>query len=108
MSGSLAHALGLALATIGRYDEAEAAFAQAAEVHERIGAPILLAATRLEWARLLQRRDDDTERAGKLALDAGAIALELRAGAIERGARELLATRGKRFGLLGQRRPGRP
>lgn len=90
--GSLAHSLGLALATTGRYDEAENAFKEAAAVHERIGAPVLLAQTRLEWGRMLGRRDreGDRERAHELADAALDVAAELGAGAIERGARELL------------------
>jgi hypothetical protein len=90
--GSIAHALGLTLSTIERFDEAEAAFAQAANVHERMCAPILLARTRLEWARMLCRRDRDGDqaRAVQLAEAAHAVAAELGAGAIERGAGELL------------------
>jgi hypothetical protein len=92
--GSLAHPLGLALATIDRRDEAEDAFAQAAAVHERIGAPILLAETRLAWARLLCDRDHDSDRAraGTLSRAAHTVAAELGAGWIERGARELLVS----------------
>jgi tetratricopeptide (TPR) repeat protein len=90
--GSLSHSLGLALATVGRYDEAERAFEWAAEVHEHIRAPALLAWTRLEWARLLSRRDrkGDRERAHDLAHAADAAATKIGAGAIERGAREVL------------------
>jgi DNA-binding SARP family transcriptional activator len=91
-TGSLAHALGLVLATIDRHDEAEDAFEQAAAVHERIAAPILLAQTHLEWARLLSRRDrnGDRKRARELTNAAHSVAAEVGAGAIERGARELL------------------
>jgi hypothetical protein len=90
--GSLAHALGLAVATTGRRDEAEAAFAEAAAIHERIGAPILLARTRLDWARLLSETDasDTCRRARELAYAAHTIATELGAASIERQASELL------------------
>jgi hypothetical protein len=90
--GSLAHSLGLVLGTVGRYDEAEDALKQAEAVHEHIGAPVLLSQTRLEWARLLSHRDGDGDRkrAHELADAALAVAAELGAGAIERGARELL------------------
>ena len=64
--GSLAHPLGLALATTGRLDEAEDAFAQAAAVNERLGAPVLLAETHLELARLLRRRDCDSDRTARI------------------------------------------
>jgi tetratricopeptide (TPR) repeat protein len=91
-NGSIAHGLGLALATNQRYDEAEEVFAQAATVHERIAAPLLLARTRLEWARLLGRRDrpGDRARACDLARAAHAVAADLGAGSIERGASALL------------------
>jgi tetratricopeptide (TPR) repeat protein len=96
--GSLAHPLGLALATTGRLDEAEDAFAQAAAVNERLGAPVLLAETHLELARLLRRRDRDSDRtrASELAHAAHTTAAELGAGSIDRGARELLDRHGDR------------
>ena len=66
--GSVARPLGLALATAGRFDEADEAFAQAAAVHERIDAPIELARTRVNWARMLSSRGQsgDPERAREL------------------------------------------
>ncbi len=102
--GSLAHSLGLVLGTVGRYDEAEDALKQAEAVHEHIDAPALLGRTRLEWARLLTRRDrkGDRERAHDLAQAAHDVAAELGAGAIERDARELLdslGTQGSRSAL---------
>ena len=54
--GSVARPLGLALATAGRFDEADEAFAEAAAVHERIDAPIELARTRVNWAQMLTSR----------------------------------------------------
>jgi class 3 adenylate cyclase/tetratricopeptide (TPR) repeat protein len=91
-NGSIAHGLGLALATIQRYDDAEEAFAQAAAVHESMCAPLLLARTRLEWARLLGRRDrpGDRARACDLARAAHSVAADLAANSIERGAGALL------------------
>jgi class 3 adenylate cyclase len=90
--GSLAHPLGLALTTTGRLDEAEDAFTLAAAVNERLGAPILLAETQLELARLLQRRDrqGDKTRATELAHAARAGAAKHGAHSIERGVRALL------------------
>jgi hypothetical protein len=90
--GSLAHPLGLVLVTTGHLDEAEDAFALAAAVNKRIGAPILLAETQLDLARLLQRRDreDDRARASELAHAAHAVAAKHGAHSIERGARALL------------------
>jgi tetratricopeptide (TPR) repeat protein len=96
--GSLAHPLGLALATTGRLDEAEDAFAQAAAVNERLGAPILLADTHLQSARMLWRRNhhSDRTRSSELAHAAHTTAAELGAGSIERGAGELLGRHGDR------------
>ncbi|MGH8983029.1 MAG: BTAD domain-containing putative transcriptional regulator [Acidimicrobiia bacterium] len=86
--GSLAHALGLALVTTGRRDEAEEAFSQAAAVHERVGAPILLAESRLELARLLRDRNrgNDRGRANELAYAAQGAARMVGADSIERRA----------------------
>jgi class 3 adenylate cyclase/tetratricopeptide (TPR) repeat protein len=55
-SGSVSYYLGLLAATLDRHDEADTRFRTAAETHTRIGAPIWLARTQLEWARLLLRR----------------------------------------------------
>ena len=70
-NGSVARPLGLALATAGRFDEADDAFAQAAAVHERLDAPIELARTRVDWASMLMNRGEpgDLEKARTL-LDA--------------------------------------
>jgi DNA-binding SARP family transcriptional activator/tetratricopeptide (TPR) repeat protein len=91
--GSVAHPLGLALATAGRFDEADDAFAQAAAVHERIGAPIELARTQLDWARISATRDrpGDRDRALRLLDPALATATNLGLATIERQARSLLA-----------------
>ena len=54
-----------ALATLlGRFDEAEAQFAAATDLHGRIGAPCWLARTRLEWSRMLLRRGGPATPAG--------------------------------------------
>jgi DNA-binding SARP family transcriptional activator/energy-coupling factor transporter ATP-binding protein EcfA2 len=92
VSGSLAHPLGLVLATTGRLDDAEEAITRAAAVNERLGAPILLADTRLEYARLLWRRDrrGDRSRARELAESARTVAAELGAASIARQAAELV------------------
>jgi DNA-binding SARP family transcriptional activator len=92
LCGCLAHPLGLALATIGRDEAADGAFAQAVAVHERLQAPILLAESRLEWARLLSRRIGDRARASELAHAARAVAREYGAASMERRAHELLGS----------------
>jgi tetratricopeptide (TPR) repeat protein len=52
----VAHHLGLLTTTLGRYDEAQAHFEEAAQIAERMEAPAWLTRTRLEWARMLIRR----------------------------------------------------
>jgi DNA-binding CsgD family transcriptional regulator len=51
-----------------RYEEAEGHFAAALAIHERIAAPLWVARTNLEWARMLssRRQPGDVERAGSL------------------------------------------
>ena len=90
--GSLDLALGLALSTCTRFEEADAAFARAAAMHERMEAPIFLARTQLGWARMHLDRDapDDRSRAQELVRSASATAAGLGAVSIERRARQLL------------------
>jgi tetratricopeptide (TPR) repeat protein len=69
VSACAEHSLGLLARALGRLDEADARFAGAAARHERMGAPIWLARTRLEWARVLAARagPGDRDRAELLA-----------------------------------------
>jgi class 3 adenylate cyclase len=94
--GSVAHYLGLLATTLGRFDEAEERFAAAEATHDRIGAPIWLARTRLEWARMLvsRRGPGDAERARGLLDQALATATELGLGWVEREARQVLVEAG--------------
>ena len=91
--GSVARPLGLALATAGRFDEANEAFAQAAAVHERIDAPIELARTRVNWAQMLTSRgqSEDLDRTRELLDNALATATALGLATIQRHARTLRA-----------------
>jgi tetratricopeptide (TPR) repeat protein len=68
LDGSIASALGVLAATLERYEQAEGHFAAAAEIEERLGAPLLLARTRAGWARALIARGlgEDIERAKHL------------------------------------------
>ena len=45
------------LAVLGRYDEIDAHFTAALEIHERLEAPYLIARTRLDWADALRERN---------------------------------------------------
>jgi hypothetical protein len=96
VAGAVDHYLGLLATTLGRHDEADAHFAAAAGIHDRMGAPTLLARTRLEWATLLLRRrhPGDAERAQGLLHQGLAVAVDLGLGTVERRARALLARPG--------------
>jgi DNA-binding SARP family transcriptional activator/class 3 adenylate cyclase len=88
----VAHYLGLLATTLGRYDEAEAHFEEAARIDERIGAPAWLARTRLGWARMLVRRagPGNAERAAELAGQALAAAEELGLARVAAKARPII------------------
>ena len=74
--GSVAHfSAGLA-ATIGDLPAADAAYAAAADTHQRLGARGMLARTRFDWAQALLA-GDDAARAGALLSQASATAEEL-------------------------------
>jgi class 3 adenylate cyclase len=80
------HYLGLLATSLGRFDEAEAHFQATAERQLRIGTPVWLAHTRLEWARMLltRRAPGDVEQAEKLLGQALATARELGLANVER------------------------
>ncbi|HEY3238602.1 MAG TPA: response regulator transcription factor, partial [Acidimicrobiia bacterium] len=61
--------LGLLATTLGHFEEAEAHFAASDDLCGRMQAPLWLARSRREWARMLERRagPGDTERARELA-----------------------------------------
>jgi class 3 adenylate cyclase/tetratricopeptide (TPR) repeat protein len=92
-TGSVFHYLGLLNTTLRRFEQAETNFTAAEATHQRIGAPIWLAHTRLERARMLltRRQPGDTERARELVGQAQASAKELGVANVERRAVELLA-----------------
>jgi tetratricopeptide (TPR) repeat protein len=93
-TGSVARPLGLALATAGRLDEADEAFGEAAAVHERIKAPIELARTQVNWARMLASRcqPGDLDRASALLHRASTTASELGLATIQRQTQSLLTS----------------
>jgi DNA-binding SARP family transcriptional activator/tetratricopeptide (TPR) repeat protein len=93
---SVSHYLGLLATTLERYDEAEARFAAAQSLHERLAAPTWLARTRLEWARMLlrRRRAGDDERARQLLGQAVDAARNLGLANVERQAVGLLQEHG--------------
>lgn len=90
--GVVAHYLALLAATFGDFDEAERDFVVAASTHEHISAPIWLARTRLEWARMLltRRQPGDAEQAREFLGQAVTTARERGLANIERRAVQLL------------------
>ncbi|MFI7435534.1 AAA family ATPase [Micromonospora haikouensis] len=68
--GAIAYGLGRALATLGRLDDAAAAYDLALTVNRRLRAPLFVARTQLAYAELLAEAEPDRARA--LATDAGA------------------------------------
>jgi hypothetical protein len=91
-TGCTDHYLGMLAVTTGRDADAEEHFRAAAATHERIQAPIWLARTRLEWARMLLGRSKvgDVEQASELLRQALATAREVGLANIERQAAVLL------------------
>ena len=91
--GAVAHFTGALAATLGRYDEADVWFAEAAAMEERAGSVACLARTRLDWARMLLRRagPSDEDRATILLDQALATATSVGLGTVERRVRELTA-----------------
>ncbi len=82
----VSHYLGGLAAVLGRYDDAEAYFADAARFSDRVGAKFFLARTRLLWGRMLAERlfPGDAEKAGDLLAQAGDAAVEHGYGDVER------------------------
>jgi hypothetical protein len=79
---------------LGQLEESERSLAHAAEVCERMGAPIWLARTRVDLALVLLERDDPDGRAESLLHRALSTAVDLGCAGIERQAAGLLVSAG--------------
>jgi DNA-binding winged helix-turn-helix (wHTH) protein/tetratricopeptide (TPR) repeat protein len=86
--GSIAHGLGLALATLGRGTEAAAAYDLALTTNRRLRAPLFVARTQLAYAQLLAASEAD--QAHTLAIDAKRTADQGGFAALGRHAEQLL------------------
>ena len=73
--GSVAHYIGMLATRLDRPGNADDAFAQATDIHERMNAPIWTARTRLEWGRSLITRDHERGLVQLSLADAAALAL---------------------------------
>jgi class 3 adenylate cyclase len=84
--GSIDWALGALATTLERYEQAAAHFAAAAEIEERLDAPLFLARTRAGWARALiaRGRPEELDRARSMLGQAGDTAQGLGAEGITR------------------------
>jgi len=91
-SGCVAYHLGMLASVLGRGNTAEDHFVHAAEIHTRIGAPVWLARTRLERARMLLTCPHvrHPDRARELLGQAVGTARELGLGNVERRANALV------------------
>ncbi len=90
--GPVSHYLGGLATVLGRYEEADAYFAQSAEMSRRMGAKFFAARTDLLWGRMLAERGGpgDAERAHDLLVEARRAAVEHGYGNVERRAGEML------------------
>jgi hypothetical protein len=70
--GAVAHALGQLDALLGRTDQAVANFEVAMAIHERLGAPYFVSATKLALGRVVAA--DQPERARQLFVEASELA----------------------------------
>jgi hypothetical protein len=93
-TASVVHHLGLLSAALGRLEQAEEDFVAAGTVHERIGAPHWLAASRLELARVLlaSGQPEHNLQAQDLLRQALAAAQEMELASLEREAVDLLSS----------------
>jgi class 3 adenylate cyclase/tetratricopeptide (TPR) repeat protein len=93
MYGATDWALGILATMLGRHEQAENHFAGAAELDERLGAPLLLARTRAGWARTLvaRGRPADIERAEQMLGQAEEVAVRLGGGLVSREVAECRA-----------------
>ena len=90
--GLVSHALGGLATVLGRYDEADAYFTQAAAFSERFGAKFFAASTDLAWGTMLAERGapGDTEKARDLLTKAQSTAAAHGYANVERRAGEAL------------------
>jgi hypothetical protein len=92
VTGSVARPVAVLAALLGRWREADAFFAEAAACHQRMNAPIFLARTQVDWARmLLDREDGHAPQVLALLTEALSISQEIGLGPVEHRARQQLA-----------------
>jgi len=92
--GAVAHDLATLATILGRYDDADAHFTQALELHEKLQAHFFIAETKLEWGRMLlaRREEGDLVHAKHMLISARDIAQKYGFAAVERQAGKALST----------------
>ena len=90
--GPVSHYLGGLATVLGRYDEADAYYARAAALSDRMGAKFYAASTDLSWGKLLAERQapGDTDKAQELLTKAHSAAATHGYANVERRAAEAL------------------
>jgi class 3 adenylate cyclase len=90
---TFAHYLGMLDHVLGRHDEAERWFEEAAAIHESMESPLLVGYTEAAWAALLadRNRGDDHQRARAMAERAAAVASANGYGYIQTDAEAVMA-----------------
>jgi class 3 adenylate cyclase/tetratricopeptide (TPR) repeat protein len=90
--GPVSHYLGGLATVLGRYDEADAYFAQAAAFNERAGAKFFAARTNLSWGKMLVERSatGDIEKARELLTRAQTVAASQGYANVQRRAAQAL------------------
>ena len=92
VTGSVARLVAVLAARLGRWQQADEFFAQAAASNEQLGAPVFTARTQVDWARMLLEHDPaQASRARALLNEALSISRELGMEPVERRARQQLA-----------------
>jgi tetratricopeptide (TPR) repeat protein len=75
---------------LGRHEEAEGSLREAAERHAAMAAPLWLARTRLDLARVLVERGTDSDEASQLLEQAALTARELGCASVQRRSEDML------------------
>jgi hypothetical protein len=92
VNGSAARPVAVLASLLGRWHDADAFFAEANACHERMQAPVFLARTQVDWARmLLDRGEGDSAKVRALLTGAAGIAREVGLAPVERRATQQLA-----------------
>ena len=93
-TGAVAHYLGLLATVLDRYDQADGYFAQALDIHRRLGDPFYVARTQLAWGQMCLERGGpgDAERGVVLVEESRQVAEHFGLRGVLRAADAVLAS----------------